>query len=305
MQIYLPIAELAVSAETIFFLSGFVGVLSGIFGLGGGFLTTPFLIFLGIPPPIAVGTQASQLVASSVAGSMGHFRRGNVDLKMGMVMMSGGLVGSFVGIFIFKFLQYLGQIDIAISLLYIVLLGGIGGLMLLESTASFLFKKNGNIKKTFNTSQMSPFLHSLPYKMRFPRSRLFISAFVPAGIGFIGGVLASVLGIGGGFLIVPAMIYLLGMPPLLVAGTALFQIIFTTASATVMHATFNNTVDIVLALILILGSVVGTQIGVIFARFIRGQQARVILAMIILGTCLMLSIDLFVPPTDVFSTVME
>ncbi|MBL4805644.1 MAG: sulfite exporter TauE/SafE family protein, partial [Alphaproteobacteria bacterium] len=144
MQIYLPIAELAVSAETIFFLSGFVGVLSGIFGLGGGFLTTPFLIFLGIPPPIAVGTQASQLVASSVAGSMGHFRRGNVDLKMGMVMMSGGLVGSFVGIFIFKFLQYLGQIDIAISLLYIVLLGGIGGLMLLESTASFLFKKNGN-----------------------------------------------------------------------------------------------------------------------------------------------------------------
>lgn len=305
MQIYLPIAELAVSAETIFFLSGFVGMLSGIFGLGGGFLTTPFLIFMGIPPAIAVGTQASQLVASSVAGSLGHFRKGNVDLKMGMIMMVGGLLGSFVGIFIFKLLQYLGQIDIAISLLYIVLLGGIGGLMLMESFSSYFFKRGANIKGKFNTSQMSPFILSLPYKMRFPRSKLFISALVPGGIGFIGGVLASVLGIGGGFLIVPAMIYILGMPPILVAGTALFQIIFTTSSATLMHATFNNTVDIILALILVLGSVVGTQIGVAFARFIKGQQARVILAMIILGTCAMLSFDLFVPPLDVYSTVME
>ncbi len=304
MQIYLPIAELAVSAETIFFVSGFVGMLSGIFGLGGGFLTTPFLIFMGIPPAIAVGTQASQLVASSVAGSLGHLRRGNVDLKMGLIMMIGGLLGSFVGIFIFKFLQYMGQIDIAISLLYIVLLGGIGVLMLLEGTVSFINRKNEHIKKTFNTSRMSPFVLSLPYKMRFPRSKLFISALMPGGIGFIGGLLASVLGIGGGFLIVPAMIYLLGMPPLLVAGTALFQIIFTTSSATIMHATFNNTVDIVLAVILILGSVVGTQIGVLLARFVKAQQARAILAAIILGTCFMLCFDLFVPPLDVFSTVM-
>ena len=303
MQVYLPIAEMAVSAEAIFFLSAFVGLISGIFGVGGGFLTTPFLIFIGVNPAVAVGTQTTQLVASSTAGALGHLRRGNVDIKMGLIMMLGGVLGSFVGIFIFKLLQYLGQIDLAISLLYIVLLGGIGSLMLVESVASFLFKKKDDVRQAFNNTRVSPFILSLPYKMRFPRSKLFISVLVPAGIGFVGGVLAAILGIGGGFLIVPAMIYILGMPALLVAGTALFQVIFTTSSAAIMHALVNQTVDIILGLILIVGGVVGAQIGVFIARFFRGQNSRVILALIILGVCLKLVIDLFVLPSELFSTM--
>ena len=303
MQIYLPIAEMAVSADTIFLLSAFVGLLSGVFGVGGGFLTTPFLIFTGIPPAIAVATQTSQLVASSVAGSIAHLARSNVDLKMGAVMAIGGLVGSFIGIFIFKLLQYLGQIDLTISLFYILLLGGIGALMLAESGLSFFKKKKENMRKAFNNTHISPLILALPYKMRFPRSKLFISVLVPAGIGFVGGLLASVLGLGGGFLIVPAMIYILGMPPLLVAGTALFQIIFTTASSTIMHATLNNTVDIVLAVVLILGGVIGAQFGAVLARFIKGPQARLILAVIIMLVCVRLIVDLFVTPTDMFSTV--
>ena len=282
MQIYLPIAEMAIEMETIFILSAFVGFLSGIFGVGGGFLTTPFLIFLGIPPAVAVGTQASQLVASSVTGVLGHFKKGNVDVKMGTVMLVGGLSGSFIGIFIFKFLKYLGQIDFAVSVLYILLLGIIGPMMLYESIFSF-FKKKKSVRGEFNTYKVSPFIQSLPYKMRFPRSKLYVSALLPGGIGFVGGVLASILGIGGGFILVPAMIYFMGMPILLVAGTSLFQIIFTAASATILHAVMNNTVDIILALVLIAGGVIGAQIGVMFARFVKGNYARVILALLILG----------------------
>lgn len=302
MQIYLPIAEMAVEAESIFLLSAFVGVLSGIFGVGGGFLTTPFLIFTGIPPTIAVGTQACQIVASSVAGSLGHLRRGNVDIKMGFIMTIGGFIGSIIGIFIFGILDFLGQIDLAISLLYIVFLGSIGMLMMVESSTSF-FNKKKDIRKEFNSTGVSPFIMSLPYKMRFPRSRLFISALVPGGIGFVSGLLASVLGIGGGFLLVPAMIYILGMPPLLVAGTALFQVIFTTACATIMHAAMNQNIDIVLGLVLIVGGVIGAQIGVMFARFIKGRYARIVLALLILAICVRLGIDLFVKPDDLFSTV--
>ncbi|MAF97772.1 MAG: permease [Micavibrio sp.] len=304
MQIYLPIAEMAVEMEGIFFLSAFVGFLSGIFGVGGGFLTTPFLIFIGIPPTVAVGTQASQLVASSMTGVLGHFRRGNVDIKMGSVMLLGGILGTFVGIGIFKLLQYLGQIDFAVSVLYIVLLGSIGSLMLYESVSSFFVKKKRNVRKEFNTFKSSKFIHLLPYKMRFPRSKLFVSALVPGGIGFVGGVLASILGIGGGFILVPAMIYILGMPILLVAGTSLYQIIFTAASATILHATLNGTVDIVLALILIAGGVVGAQLGVLFARFVKGNYARVVLAILIMAVCTRLCIDLFLEPVDVYSYVV-
>lgn len=304
MHVYLPIAEMSISAELIFMVSAFVGFLSGMFGIGGGFLTTPFLIFSGISPMIAVATQASQLVASSVAGSIGHWKRGNVDLKMGSVMLVGGLFGSFFGILIFKILQYFGQIDFAISLLYVVLLGSIGAMMLVENVFSKFFKKK-TVRKEFNTLKMSPFIASLPYKMRFPRSKLFISALVPGGIGFVGGVLASVLGIGGGFLLVPAMIYLLGMPTLLVAGTSLFQIIFTTASATIMHAVFNDTVDMVLATILILGGVVGAQFGLSIAQFVKPNHARVVLTVLILVVCFQLSYNLFIEPKELFSTVAQ
>ena len=304
MQIYLPIAEMAIEMETIFILSAFVGFLSGIFGVGGGFLTTPFLIFLGIPPAVAVGTQASQLVASSVTGVLGHFKKGNVDVKMGTVMLVGGLSGSFIGIFIFKFLKYLGQIDFAVSVLYILLLGIIGSMMLYESIFSF-FKKKKSVRGEFNTYKVSPFIQSLPYKMRFPRSKLYVSALLPGGIGFVGGVLASILGIGGGFILVPAMIYFMGMPILLVAGTSLFQIIFTAASATILHTVMNNTVDIILALVLIAGGVIGAQIGVMFARFVKGNYARVILALLILGVCVRLCADLFMEPDYKYSVVVD
>ena len=303
MQVHLPIAEMSVSAEIIFLVSAFVGFLSGVFGVGGGFLTTPFLIFSGIPPGIAVGTQASQLVASSVSGAIGHWRRNNVDLKMGLVMLVGGVIGSFIGIMIFKLLQYLGQVDFAISLIYVVLLSGIGIMMLTETVFSKFFKKK-TVRKEFNTLKVSPFIAALPYKMLFPRSKLFISALVRGGIGFVGGILASVLGTGGGFLLVPAMIYILGMPTLLVAGTSLFQIIFTTASATIMHAVFNGTVDMILAIILILGGVIGAQFGISAARFVKPVQARIIMAVMVLLVALQLSFKLFVEPSEMFSTVM-
>ncbi len=301
MQVYLPIAEMTVPAESIFLLSAFVGFLSGIFGIGGGFLTTPFLIFSGIPPVVAVGTQASQLVASGVAGVLGHWEKGNVDVKMGGVMLIGGFGGSILGIIIFGLLERLGQIDLAISILYIILLGFIGTLMLTESFLHLLRPKN--MRKEFNTLNLNSFIAGLPYKMRFPRSNLYISALVPGGIGFVGGILASILGVGGAFLIVPAMIYILGMPSLLVAGTALFQMIFTTAFATMMHAALNNTVDIVLAIILIVGGVAGAQIGITFARHVKGIYARVTLALIVLAVCTQMIGSLFIQPYDVFSTV--
>ncbi|MGB4058359.1 MAG: sulfite exporter TauE/SafE family protein [Alphaproteobacteria bacterium] len=301
MQVYLPIAEMSVPAESIFLLSAFVGVLSGIFGIGGGFLTTPFLIFSGIPPVIAVGTQGTQLVASSVAGVLGHWEKGNVDFKMGSVMLSGGAAGTVIGILIFRMLESLGQIDFAISILYIVLLGFIGILMLAESF-SYLVKPK-SMRREFNTKNINPFMAALPYKMRFPRSKLYISALVPAGIGFVGGMLTSILGVGGGFMIVPAMIYILGVPSLLVAGTSLFQMIFTAAFSTIMHAVFGNTVDIILALILIIGGVAGAQVGIIFARHVKGIYARVTLALIVLAVCAHMIGGLFIMPLEIFSTV--
>ena len=304
MQIYLPIAEMAVSAELIFFVSIFVGFLSGLFGIGGGFLTTPFMIFMGVPPAVAVGTQPCQIVANGVSGMLGHLRKGHVDMKMGAVMLVGSLCGTFIGIFIFKLLQYMGQIDFAISLLYAVLLGSIGSLMLYEGISSLFFKRK-TVRSEFNSFKISSFVYSLPFKMRFPRSKLYISALLPLGVGFFGGILAAILGIGGGFMLVPAMIYILGMPGLVVAGTSLFQIVFTTSFATIMHAVANHTVDILLALILISGGVIGAQIGVRFSRRIKSQHARVVLAILILIVSLRLSVNLFATPDDLFSVVLR
>lgn len=302
MYIYLPVAEISIPAESVLLLGTIVGFLSGVFGVGGGFLTTPFLIFMGIPPAVAVGTQTNQLVASSVAGSIGHWRRGNVDFKIGLVMMGGGIAGSIVGIGIFSLLQWLGQVDLAISLLYILLLGGIGMMMLTETIWSVTHKKS--VRQQFNTQKVSRFVASLPYKMRFPRSKLYISALVPGGIGFIGGILAAVMGIGGGFLIVPAMIYILGMSTIVAAGTSLFQIIFTTAMASLLHATINGTVDLLLALLLIIGGVIGTQFGVSVGRSIKPSHARMTLAILVLLVSLQLGWNLFSQPSELYSTVV-
>jgi uncharacterized membrane protein YfcA len=299
-QVYLPIAEMAVPGEIILALGGVVGFLSAVFGVGGGFLATPFLVFLGVPPSIAVGTQANQLAAASLTGVIGHWKRGNVDVRMGGLMLTGSIIGSIVGIAIFRVLQHIGQIDAVINILYVLLLGNIGVMMTVESINALLKKEkeSGSLRSPF----WDRVIHRLPYPMKFPKSKLYISALVPAGIGFIGGVMVSILGIGGGFFLVPAMIYIIGMPTLLVAGTSLFQILFTTVFATVLHAVANKTVDLVLAALLIAGGIIGVQIGIRVSKHIRGAPARLLLAAMLLLVCLKMAFDLLVQPIELFST---
>lgn len=299
-QVYLPIAEMSVDALLVLSLGGIVGLLSGLFGVGGGFLMTPLLIFIGIPPAVAVGTQANQIVGASVSGVLGHWRRKNVDAKLGLVMMGGGAVGAVFGVLIFSWLSSLGQVDLVISLLYVFLLGGVGLSMLIESIGTMLQTQSAEMPVRRKLHQHN-LLHGLPWKMRFPKSRLYISAWLPIAIGAFGGVLVSIMGIGGGFLLVPAMIYLLGMPAALVAGTSLFQIIFTTAIATFLHAVTTQTVDILLAGLLILGSAVGAQFGTAAAGKLRGEQARALMAVLVLIIAVRLAFDLFTPPTENFS----
>jgi uncharacterized membrane protein YfcA len=303
MQIYLPIAEMAVPAESILLLGALVGFFSGVFGVGGGFLMTPFLIFMGLPPGIAVGTQANQLVAASLSGVLGHWRRGNVDFKLGGVMLAGSIAGALVGGGVFRLLQYIGQVDLAIQILYVLLLGTMGALMLFESMMTLVKARKAGAAAAEDKPRLHhhPFFQALPYKMRFPRSRLYVSALLPAGIGFVGGLLVSIMGIGGGFLLVPAMFYILGMPTLLVAGTSLFQILITTMLATIMHATTSQTVDLVLASMLIVSGVIGVQVGVRFAKRISGAWARVALAGILLLVSFELAGQLLIAPADLYT----
>ncbi len=302
MEVYLPIAEMSVNALTITGMGGVVGFLSGMFGVGGGFLMTPLLMFVGVPPAVAVGTQANQLIAASVSGVLGHWRRNNVDVKMGLVLLAGGVLGSVVGIVVFKSLQSLGQIDLTISVLYVLLLGTVGFSMLVESVAAMVRRRRrpaGRGKLHHHT-----WMHGLPFKTRFPRSKLYISALLPFAIGVTGGILVAVMGIGGGFLLVPAMIYLLGMPTALVAGTSLFQIVFTTAAVTVMQAAVNHTVDVMLALLLLLGGVVGAQLGSRVGGRLRGELARALLALLAVGVALALAVQLVETPADPYSVTV-
>lgn len=304
MQIYLPIAEMTVPAESILLLGTFVGFLSGVFGVGGGFLTTPFLIFMGLPPGIAVGTQSNQLVAASLSGVLAHFKKGNVDFKLGGVMLAGSLLGSVIGVMVFRLLQHMGQIEFAIPLLYVFFLGSMGLMMFYESLSAVL-KKRDNDGDESSRLMHHKFFKALPYKMRFPRSKLYVSVLVPVAIGFFGGLLVSIMGIGGGFLLVPAMIYILGMPTILVAGTSLFQIMVTTIFATIMHAMTNHTVDLVLAALLIFGGVIGAQFGVKVSRKIKGSYARFLLASMLLIVCVKLAGDLFITPIELYNTEVE
>jgi len=255
MQIYLPIAEISVNVLILLGLGGGIGFLSGLFGVGGGFLMTPLLIFIGIPPAVAVGTEANQIVASSVSGVLAHWRRGNVDLKMGIILTVGGFVGSSLGVWLFAFLREIGQVDLVIRLSYVFFLGVIGALMLVESLRSLRRRRSttASLKKLHKHN----WLHGLPLKMRFQQSKLYISALLPLAVGFVVGVLAAIMGVGGGFIMVPAMIYLLGMPTVVVVGTSLFQIIFVTANVTFLQAYANQTVDVILALLLLSGAVIG------------------------------------------------
>ncbi len=298
MQIYLPIAELSVNVFLLLGLGGVIGFLSGMFGVGGGFLMTPALIFIGVPAPVAVGTEANQIVASSVSGVLAHWRRGNVDFKMGFVLMIGGFLGSALGVGLFALLRELGQIDLVIRLSYVVFLGIIGSLMLVEGVRALLRRRNPTAER--RKLHQHTWIHGLPLKTRFRKSRLYISALLPVGVGFVVGVLAAIMGVGGGFIMVPAMIYLLGMPTAVVVGTSLFQIIFVTANVTVLQATANQTVDVVLALLLLTGAVIGAQLGARVGTRLHGEQLRVLLAVMVLMVCAKLVYDLTIPPSDFY-----
>lgn len=303
MHIYLPIAEVSIAAELFLGMALMVGFVSGVFGVGGGFILTPLLIFSGIPPAVAVATQSNQLVASSITGVLGHLRQGNVDIKLGLVMLAGSSLGSVVGIFIFSLLKYLGQIDVVIAVSYVSMLSVIGSLMLIDVINTHL--KIVKPKKGRERSWYRRLNERLPYKMRFNKSRIYISALMPAGIGFIGGMLTAVMGVGGGFILVPAMIYMLRMSPLMVAGTSLFQIIFTSAFTTILHAIVNKSVDMLLAVILVVGGAMGAQFGVRFAKYVSGMQARTALSLMILAVAIRLAVDLVVEPEQIYSIVVR
>jgi uncharacterized membrane protein YfcA len=300
MLIYLPIAEISVDVLTILALGGAVGLLSGLFGVGGGFLMTPLLIFIGVPPPVAVGSEAAQIVASSVSGVLAHMRRGNVDFRMGLVLMLGGFVGSTAGVKLFSFLQGVGQVDLVIALSYVLILGAVGGLMLTESVRALLRRRRTGATRRGKLHQHT-WLHGLPLKMRFPRSKLYISSLLPFALGGLVGVLAAIMGVGGGFIMVPAMIYVLGMPTSVVVGTSLFQIVFVTANVTFLQAYENQTVDIILALLLVVGGVFGAQLGARLGARLRGEQLRGLMALMVLGVALKLAHDLVATPEDLYS----
>ena len=297
MNIYLPIAEVSVNAFLLLGLGGGVGFLSGLFGVGGGFLTTPLLIFIGIPPAVAVATEANQIVASSFSGVLAHWRRRTVDIKMGLVLLAGGLVGSAAGVRIFKELRELGQVELTVSLCYAVFLGIVGVLMFIEGVNALRRTRAGRRAPR----RRHNWVHGLPFKMRFRASNLYISAIPPFGVGALVGMLAAIMGVGGGFIMVPAMIYLIGMATTVVVGTSLFQIMFVTGATTLMHAMLNHTVDAILAVLLLVGGVIGAQIGAQIGPKLRAEQLRVLLAVIVLAVCGKLGYDLVRTPTEFFT----
>jgi uncharacterized membrane protein YfcA len=300
VTIYLPIAELSVNIFIILGMGAAVGFLSGMFGVGGGFLITPLLIFYNVPPAIAVATGANQVVASSISGAITHFRRGTIDLKLGTVLLVGGLFGATLGIWIFAALRKLGQLDLTISLLYVVLLTTVGTLMMWESINA-LRRARRNETVTLKRTGQHNWVHRLPFKMRFKKSKIYLSVVPVVALGFGVGILTSVMGVGGGFIMVPAMIYLLRIPASVVVGTSLFQIIFVSTYSTVVQAVTNHSVDIVLAFILMLSGVVAAQYGVRVGQRLKAEQLRALLALMILAVGVRLAIDLFVPPADLYS----
>jgi len=301
MSIYLPIAEININIFLIVFIGMLVGALSGLFGVGGGFLMTPLLIFLGIPPVVAVGSEAPHVLASSVSGVIAHWRKKNVDFKMGFFLLSGGIVGSTLGVNLFKLLKTYGQIDIVIQFLFLIFLGFIGMSMAFESAKTTI--KNYRTTSAIRTKlHQHSWIHGLPFKLRFHRSKLYISAIPPILIGFFVGVLSAMMGVGGGFIMIPAMVYILGMSTNVVVGTSLFQIIFVTANSTFFQSYLNQTVDIVLSALMILGGVIGAQIGVRIGTKLKAEYLRGILAILVLLVCAKILTDLILTPSDLFST---
>ncbi len=304
MQIYLPIAELPINMFMILGMGAAVGFLSGLFGIGGGFLLTPLLIFTGISPAVAVATVTAQVVASSSSGALTYWRRKSIDFKLAGVLLAGGVVGSAIGVWLFALLRQMGQLDLVISISYVTFLSLIGGLMLVESIRAILRARAGQTIALRRPGQHN-WIHGLPFKMRFRRSRLYISVIPIAVLGLLIGFLGSVLGIGGGFIMVPALIYLLRVPTNVVIGTSLVQILFTMAAATILHAMTNHSVDAVLGLMLMIGGVMGAQFGAQMGQKLRGEQLRALLALVVLAVGVRFAVDLIIMPDELFSLSIQ
>lgn len=302
MYIYLPIAEMPINIFLILFLGGITGILSGMLGVGGGFLMTPFLMFMGVPPAVAVSSSANQIMAASFSGFLAHLRKKNVDIKIGSVITIGGFIGSSLGVWIFSILQKLGHIDLVISLCYVLFLGFIGVLMAFESLQVILSKKKGKaiVEKESNILTRLP----LPFQMYFPQSKIRLSVLLPFLIGLFTGILVSLMGIGGGFIMIPAMIYILRMPTSIVIGTSLFQIVFITANVTILQAITTQTVDFVLAFLMLFSSVIGAQYGTKIGMRFPAEQLRIILAVLVLGVVIKLAYGLVAVPESIYSIEM-
>ena len=299
MDIYLPIAEVSVNWPVLVLLGALVGFVSGLFGIGGGFLMAPVLVFLGIPPTVAVASQASHVVASSTSGVIRYSGQGAVDYRMGGIMAVGGAIGALLGVEVFRWLRLLGQADLVVAVSYLLFLGSIGSLMLYESLNEILRRYRGETAPR-KERRRPLWLYGLPFRMRFPRSGLYISLIPPLVLGMLVGILSAIMGVGGGFILVPAMLYVLRMKAGVVVGTSLFQIIITTAITTILQAGRNQTVDIVLSMILVVGGVVGAQIGARFAGKFRAEELRAALGLIVLLVGIQMGLDLFVRPSDLF-----
>ncbi len=299
MDLYLPIAEVSVNAPLLVALGAAVGFISGLFGIGGGFLMTPVLVFLGIPPAVAVASEANHVAASSVSSVIAYSRKRVVDFRMGAVLAGGGVVGAFIGVEAFRLLRLLGQADLVVSVSYLLFLGVIGALMLRESLETIIRRRKGEAPKP-RRDKRPVLLYALPLKMRFPRSRLYISVIPPILLGIFVGVLSAIMGVGGGFILVPAMVYLLRMPAGVVVGTSLFNIVITTTLTSILQAGRNQTVDIVLATLLLIGGVVGAQLGAKASARFRAEELRALLALIVLLVGLQMGLGLFITPDDPF-----
>lgn len=303
MQIYLPIAEISVNALLLLGIGGMVGILSGLFGVGGGFILTPLLFFLGVPPAVAVASASNQIAGSSFSAFLAHLQKKNVDFRMGLVLLAGGVGGSVAGVELLRSLRRSGQFELVVSLLYVLLLGTIGVLMLVESLRAL--RRRGDPNALLIKRRRHTWAHGLPLKMRFRVSQLYVSAIPPFVIGVLVGVLAAIMGVGGGFIMVPAMIYLIGMPTRIVIGTSVFQFLFVTGFTAVLQAWKNQSVDVVLSVLLLVGGVIGAQVGATLATRLRAEQLRILLALLVIAVGLRLGLDLVLEPAELYSLAVR
>jgi uncharacterized membrane protein YfcA len=305
MDIYLPIAGMSINFFLVLGIGGVVGFLSGLFGVGGGFLLTPLMMMIGIPPAVAAASDSNQIVAAASSGAFAHWRLGNVDFKMGLVILAGGIFGGTIGVQLVKILRALGNFEFVMKVVYVLMLGLVGGAMFVESLRTIRRSKNAPAEAAaaapVGESKLTRLFNKMPLKVNFHRSGLNTSAIFPFSIGTIVGIMAAILGVGGGFIMVPAMIYIIGMPTIAAIGTDLFQIVLTSANVTLQQAFVNHTVDLLLALILLAGSTIGAQFGAVAGKRLKGEQIRILLAVIVLAMTVKLLLDLVITPTDLVS----